>query len=91
MIPPVTGNGMSLAFESAALAAPPLVAYSRGDLTWTDTRRQIAAACDRAFAPRLAWARWLQWVMLTPVVPAALKASFVRVDGLWRLLFARTR
>ncbi|MFN0067655.1 MAG: FAD-dependent monooxygenase, partial [Limisphaerales bacterium] len=30
MIPPVTGNGMSLALESAALAADPLAAWSRG-------------------------------------------------------------
>src|SRR5207247_3708941 len=30
MIPPVTGNGMSMAFESAELAAEPLAAYSRG-------------------------------------------------------------
>ena len=30
MIPPVTGNGMSMAFESAELAIAPLAAWSRG-------------------------------------------------------------
>src|SRR5207302_9370024 len=29
MIPPVTGNGMSMAFESAEIAIEPLAAYSR--------------------------------------------------------------
>src|SRR5262245_25998075 len=32
MIPPVAGNGMSMAFESAELAVNPLAAYSRGEM-----------------------------------------------------------
>lgn len=37
MIPPVTGNGMSAAFESASAAAGPLVQYSRAQATWNET------------------------------------------------------
>src|SRR5207249_4747621 len=34
MIAPVTGNGMSMAFESAENAIAPLTAYSRGEISW---------------------------------------------------------
>jgi 2-polyprenyl-6-methoxyphenol hydroxylase-like FAD-dependent oxidoreductase len=63
MIPPVTGNGMSMAFESAEIAIEPLAAYSRSDSSWKQTQQRIARACDSAFSRRLAWARWLQWMM----------------------------
>lgn len=41
MIPPVTGNGMSMAFESAELALAPLAGWSRGVLSWTEARKKI--------------------------------------------------
>ncbi len=91
MIPPVTGNGMSMALEAAEIALEPLSAWSRGELDWTRTRRAIARACDRAFARRLAWARWLQWLMLTPLARGRLGTLALRSDGLWRLMVARTR
>ena len=42
MIPPFTGNGMSMAFESAELAMEPLARFSRGELTWMGARTAIA-------------------------------------------------
>ena len=68
MIPPVTGNGMSMAFEAAELAIDPLADYSRGVLTWSDAQQAIARACDERFAQRLTWARWLQKLMFIPSV-----------------------
>jgi 2-polyprenyl-6-methoxyphenol hydroxylase-like FAD-dependent oxidoreductase len=59
MIPPVTGNGMSMAFESAELAVDPLVAYAEGQADWDTTRRSITQACRNAFGSRLFWAGWL--------------------------------
>jgi len=91
MTPPVTGNGMSMAFESAELAGEPLAAYSAGRLDWSGARRQIAQRCDGAFARRLAWARRLQWMMMSPVLQGGLGPWLLRSDGLWRFLFARTR
>jgi 2-polyprenyl-6-methoxyphenol hydroxylase-like FAD-dependent oxidoreductase len=91
MIPPVTGNGMSMAFESAALAMEPLAAYSRGEAGWAEARQAVAKACDRAFASRLAWARWLQWMMFAPIFRGCLGAWALRSAGLWQTLFARTR
>ena len=91
MIPPVTGNGMSMAFEAAELAIGPLAAYSRGECSWSEARQNVATACDRAFARRLAWARWLQWMMFTPLLRGWPGSVALRSDLLWRTLFARTR
>jgi 2-polyprenyl-6-methoxyphenol hydroxylase-like FAD-dependent oxidoreductase len=91
MIPPVTGNGMSMAFESAEMALGPLAAYSRGESSWSQARQSVAAACDRAFARRLAWARWLQWMMFTPLLRGWPGAMVLHSEWLWRTMFTRTR
>ncbi len=91
MIPPVTGNGMSMAFESAELAVAPLVKYSRDEITWTETRRQIAQACDATFARRLRWAGWLQQGLFRPTLQAGLLFLATRNGNVWRALFGRTR
>jgi 2-polyprenyl-6-methoxyphenol hydroxylase-like FAD-dependent oxidoreductase len=91
MTPPVTGNGMSMAFESAEMAVEPLTAYSRGELNWMQAQRQIARRCDAAFSRRLAWARFLQWMMISPALQSRLGSMLLRSDWLWRLMFTQTR
>jgi 2-polyprenyl-6-methoxyphenol hydroxylase-like FAD-dependent oxidoreductase len=91
MIPPVTGNGMSMAFESAAIAIEPLARYSRGEINWTEGRDAVARACDSAFAERLTWARRLQWLMFSPVLRTPLGKALLRSDRLWNFMFAKTR
>jgi 2-polyprenyl-6-methoxyphenol hydroxylase-like FAD-dependent oxidoreductase len=91
MIPPVTGNGMSMAFESAELAAEPLAAWSRGEILWSEARQKIARDCDAAFARRLVWAKWLQRFMLTPSLQNPLIALASRSEWFWRMAFERTR
>jgi 2-polyprenyl-6-methoxyphenol hydroxylase-like FAD-dependent oxidoreductase len=91
MTPPVTGNGMSMAFEAAEIAIAPIVAYSRGECSWDKARQSIAAACDRAFAPRLACARWLQWMMFTPLLQGWRGTLALHSALLWRVVFAHTR
>jgi len=91
MIPPVTGNGMSMAFESAAWAAEPLAAYSRGERTWDESRLAIARQCDAAFIRRLRYARWLQWLLLHRGSRGVLLALGERCDWLWRAWFQKTR
>ncbi len=44
MIPPFTGNGMSMAFQAAECAVGPLVSYSRGDQSWQGAANAIRAA-----------------------------------------------
>ena len=91
MIPPVTGNGMSMAFESGELAIEPLVKFSRDDLTWTQAQQEIASACDHRFSARLRWASWLQQALFHPTARSALLFLATRSERLWRGLFERTR
>ena len=91
MIPPVTGNGMSMAFESAEIAIAPLTDYSRGAATWTQTQQTIARECDLRFTQRLTWAAFLQRLMFSPLLRSPLGAIALRSDWLWRIMFAKTR
>jgi 2-polyprenyl-6-methoxyphenol hydroxylase-like FAD-dependent oxidoreductase len=91
MIPPFTGNGMSMAFESAELAIAPLAAWSRNEFSWRAARHTIAAACDRQFSSRLRWANWLQHGLLSPRLRNPLLALSARSDFFWRFAFERTR
>ena len=91
MIPPVTGNGMSMAFESAEIAIAPLSRYSRGEMTWPETRAAIAQACDAAFAERLAWARRLQWLLFSPLLRTPFAKALLGSDAIWNFMFAKTR
>ncbi len=86
VIPPFTGNGMSLAMESAWLAAGILSNYASGQVDWSDTAKQVRREMSRHFAPRLRTARLLQRLVTTPA-PGAL-ISFLARRGLvpWRRL-----
>jgi flavin-dependent dehydrogenase len=91
MIPPVTGNGMSMAFESAEWAAEPLAAYSRGTMTWDTARNAVAQRCGSGFARRLQWASWLQTLLMCRGSRGLLLALAGRLDWLWRCGFDVTR
>jgi flavin-dependent dehydrogenase len=91
MIPPVTGNGMSMAFESAELALAPLAAWSHGESSWHEARQKIVRDCDAAFARRLAWAKWLQRIILTPALQNPLLLFHARSGWFWRMAFDHTR
>ena len=53
MIPPFTGNGMSMAFESAESALQPLVSYCKEQMDWDDCRKMIRTALDDRFSRRV--------------------------------------
>ena len=53
MIPPFTGNGMTMAFDWARLAVEPLVAWSDGLLSWPRVRGAVRAAAARRFRRRM--------------------------------------
>jgi flavin-dependent dehydrogenase len=89
--PPATGNGMSLAFESGALAAEFLVPYTRGEVTWESARSRLAEECDRRFGSRLRRAHHLHRILFSP----PLRHWTFRLAGscapLGRLFFNLTR
>ncbi len=91
MIPPVTGNGMSMAFESAEIATEPLASYSRGESDWTEARAAVARGCDSAFGRRLRWARWLQWMMFAPILQTRAGSFALSSEWLWRMMYIKTR
>ncbi|HUA67548.1 MAG TPA: FAD-dependent monooxygenase [Candidatus Saccharimonadales bacterium] len=91
MIPPVTGNGMSMAFESAEMAVEPLTAWCDGNISWCEARRQIARRCDKAFSRRLTWAKWLQRMLLAPSLQDILVRFISRNEWFRQTAFERTR
>jgi len=91
MIPPLTGNGMSMAFESAEIAIEPLAASSRGDISWAQAQQRVANECDARFARRLRWAGWLQSLAFSPLGRSFTLWSVKRSNTLWNLWFAMTR
>lgn len=66
MIPPFTGNGMSMAFQAAELAIDPLVAWSQGGLSWEAAANQIRHGLHRRFRLRLAAAGAIHPFLLEP-------------------------
>lgn len=91
MVPPATGNGMSIALESAELAAAPLCRYSRGDSEWSDTLREIAEVSHRHFESRLKFAARLHRWMFQPLTRRLLALSATWFPSSCRLMFAHTR
>lgn len=66
MIPPFTGNGMAMAFQSAEVALDPLLAYAHGAAEWPQTCAAIQAALRHRFRLRLAAAEVLHPFLLQP-------------------------
>ena len=66
MIPPFTGNGMAMAFQSAECALGPLVAYARCQADWPATCRLVHDALRRRFRLRLASAGAMHSFFLQP-------------------------
>jgi flavin-dependent dehydrogenase len=91
MIAPVTGNGMSMAFESAGLALEPLIAYARGDLSWREARKKHALQCDVSFGRRLRWSVLVQRGLFIPPLRQFILPIVLRSELSWEFLFNFTR
>ncbi|MGC6565801.1 MAG: NAD(P)/FAD-dependent oxidoreductase [Akkermansiaceae bacterium] len=90
MIPPFTGNGMSMAFESAECAVVPLMAYCREERSWNDTRQAIALALENRFRDRVNLAVKLHHCLMHPagrvVVRSAARSGLLPFHWLHRRL-----
>lgn len=91
LIPPVTGNGMSLALESAALAVAPLEAWSLGTRDWNGVCREIRLRMRSTFSKRLFFARCLQRILLSNTVRANRRLVLRQLPLLLPLAFKLTR
>ena len=91
MIPPVTGNGMSMAIEGASLAAGPILEWSSGQRNWATATGKVSRLLDQTFASRLRHAFWLQHAMLEPF-PQSVAWTLCRMfPGFPSVLFRLTR
>jgi len=91
MIPPVTGNGMSMACESAFAAIEPLAAWSSGASSWDEARLTLSRRLDAEFARRLRTAAILQRVLVHSAARWVLFQSVKLFPALQGLLFHLTR
>lgn len=91
MIPPLTGNGMSMAVEGAFLSAKPLADWSRGNIEWSACSKKIADNLDGFFSSRLRWARLLQQSILHPFGQPLLWHLASVSPFLLKVLFRQTR
>jgi len=90
MIPPITGNGMSMAFESAQLALEPLVSYARDEIDWSSATTKIAHELRCAFTRRLRWANLFHRLLFSQFNSPAMRLLSNSERG-WRATFAATR
>ncbi|MEM9081246.1 MAG: hypothetical protein AAGC74_11205 [Verrucomicrobiota bacterium] len=90
MIPPFTGNGMSMAFEAAECVVEVLAGYSRGDFDWLVTERQAGENLEKRFARRLKVAEPLHRMLVHPVgqhwISSVAKPGLVPFNLLNRIL-----
>lgn len=88
MIPPFTGNGMTMAFQSALAAAEPLARWSAGAIEWENAATEIQRDHRRLFARRLRWARLMQSLLMHRVgrrfARMLLSLGIVRFETLYR-------
>jgi 2-polyprenyl-6-methoxyphenol hydroxylase-like FAD-dependent oxidoreductase len=88
IIPPLTGNGMTMALQGALAALEPLQAWSTGLLDWTATERAVAETQRRLFRSRLRWAAALQCILMRPLLrkwcAASLRHGWVSFETLYR-------
>jgi flavin-dependent dehydrogenase len=88
MIPPFTGNGMTMAIESAALALDPLLEFAAGKISWSEAGGATARAQRRQFARRMRVSGWIHpLITRRPALVAALaRRNAIPFPFLLRLL-----
>lgn len=90
VIPPFTGNGMSIAFESAETALDPVLGWVAGQREWEATARQIDRLQRKRFGRRFRVANQLHpWLMSRPRRRLLRLAARMRILP-FRALFALT-
>jgi hypothetical protein len=73
MIPPFTGNGMTMAFESAECALFPCLDYAEGKMNWLPAAQACRDAQRRRFRRRMVTAMVLHFLLVRPI---ALRGAF---------------
>lgn len=92
MIPPYTGHGMAMAFESAALALDPLSDFVNGRKSWHETVALVRDRHRHRFAGTMGRARWLHPMLYQPrrqrVLSLLARSRLLPLNPLYRLTHA---
>ncbi len=78
IIPPFTGNGMTMAFQTAETALPHLIAYANGSRTWSEAREAIQSQITKRFRKRLTSAKLLHPLLFHSAARMLLKHAPLR-------------
>lgn len=78
IIPPFTGNGMTMAFQSAETALPHLIAYAKGKLPWPAALALTEKHLRTRFRKRLTSARLLHPLLFHTAAKTLLKHAPLR-------------
>ncbi len=78
IIPPFTGNGMSMAFQSAAAALPQLVRFARSEISWDTACQNIENAHQSIFKTRLLASRIAHPLLFRPIAKPLLRHAPIR-------------
>ncbi|RAP77547.1 NAD(P)/FAD-dependent oxidoreductase [Paenibacillus montanisoli] len=91
MIPPLCGDGMSMALRSALLCAPLAEQYLRGAISLAGWQSEYSHSIQREFKSPLMWGRRLQWLFGVPALPRMILSAAHLVPGLAFGLVKATR
>jgi flavin-dependent dehydrogenase len=91
LIAPLAGDGIAMALQGGRLAGQLGSRYLSGHMSPAALRQAYPAAWRRAFAARLRLGRWLQALMLRPLLLAAGLGTFTALPGLGSYFVRRTR
>jgi menaquinone-9 beta-reductase len=91
MIPPLTGNGMSMAIESASLASTILIDYAQGKIPWPEALSINRQKWSSKFSNRLRWANFTQRLAFSARSQSLLFSFAKMLPLLPNLIFSRTR
>jgi len=90
MIPPFTGNGMSMALEAADQAIQPSMEYAEGKISWEDASARSDAAQRRHFRRRMNLSSWIHPMITSrsglKLLEMAASARLLPYGALYRLL-----
>ncbi len=75
IIPPFTGNGMTMAFQSAETALPHLLSYAKGKFAWEETCLFIEKALHARFRKRLTSASIIHPLLFLPAARPLVKIA----------------
>lgn len=91
MLPPLCGDGMSMALRSAALCAPLADRFLQGELSLAGWQQQYSELVQAEFNGPLQWGNWLQRLFAVPSLAKLMSRGARAVPGLAQGLVQATR